>query len=68
MNHIFFKTLGLVTVLLSLTACAGMSHREQNTAAGAGIGGAAGAVLGGSPAAAVGGAIIGGVIGNQIKK
>lgn len=52
---------------LSLTACAGMSARDKNTATGAAIGGVAGAVLtGGSTAGTVGGAAVGGVIGNQI--
>lgn len=52
---------------LSLGACSGMSARDQNTAAGAAIGGVAGAVLtGGSTAGTVGGAAVGGVIGNQI--
>lgn len=57
------------TVLLALAAsgCGGMSHRDQNTAIGAGVGGVAGAVLtGGSTIGTVGGAVVGGVIGNQV--
>jgi len=55
--------------LFELTGCSDMSRRDQNTAAGAGIGGVAGAVLtGGSAAGTVGGAAIGGVIGNQAGK
>lgn len=54
-------------LIISLTACAGMSQRDQNTAVGAGIGGVAGAVLtGGSPLGTVGGAAVGGVIGNKV--
>lgn len=56
-------------VLLGLGGCAGMSARDQNTAAGAGIGAVAGAVLtGGSAVGTVGGAAVGGLIGNQIEK
>lgn len=52
---------------LSATACGHLSHREQNTAVGAGIGGVAGAVLtGGSTIGTVGGAMVGGVIGNRV--
>jgi osmotically inducible lipoprotein OsmB len=56
-------------LLLALAGCSGMSPREQGTVVGAGVGAAAGAVIsGGSPAATVGGAVVGGVIGNQVKK
>jgi osmotically inducible lipoprotein OsmB len=58
-----------LTVAFSLSACAGMTHRDQNTAVGAGVGAVAGSVLtGGSTAGAVGGAVVGGVIGNQVDK
>jgi len=58
-----------VATLAGLTACSGMTQREQNTATGAALGGVAGAVLsGGSAAGTIGGAAVGGVIGNQIKK
>lgn len=51
--------------LLTLTGCAGMTHRQQNAATGAAVGGVAGAVLtGGSALGTVGGAAIGGLIGN----
>ena len=54
-------------ITLSLGACSGMSARDNNTAAGAAVGGVAGAILtGGSTAGAVGGAAVGGVIGNRI--
>jgi osmotically inducible lipoprotein OsmB len=56
-----------VTLLLSLSGCAGMSERNQDTAYGAAAGGVAGAVLtGGSPIGTVGGAAVGGLIGNVI--
>jgi osmotically inducible lipoprotein OsmB len=55
--------------VLGLTACAGMSNQDKNTAMGAGAGAVAGAVLtGGSAVGTVGGAAVGGLIGNQIKK
>jgi osmotically inducible lipoprotein OsmB len=58
-----------ITFVLGLTACAGMSRQDKNTAIGAGAGAVAGAVLtGGSPIGTVGGAAVGGVIGNQIKR
>ena len=67
MNISLRNTLGLVIVALSLSACSGMSARDQNTAAGAGIGGVAGAILtGGSAVGTIGGAAVGGVIGNQV--
>lgn len=70
-NAIVRTTLVASTVVaaLSLTACAGMSQRGQNTAVGAAVGGVAGSVLtGGSTAGTVGGAVIGGVIGNEGSK
>jgi osmotically inducible lipoprotein OsmB len=52
-----------------LSACAGMSTQDRNTAIGAGIGAVGGAVLtGGSAVGTVGGAAVGGVIGNQVGK
>ena len=57
-----------ITIVISLTACAGMSNQDKNTAIGAGVGAVAGSVLtGGGTAGAVGGAVVGGVIGNQVK-
>jgi osmotically inducible lipoprotein OsmB len=59
----------VILTIAGMTGCSDMSRRDQDTAAGAGIGGLAGAVFtGGSPAATVGGAAIGGVIGNQAGK
>jgi osmotically inducible lipoprotein OsmB len=58
-----------VGLAFSLSACAGMSRRDENTTIGAGVGAVAGSVLtGGSTAGAVGGAVVGGVIGNQVDK
>jgi osmotically inducible lipoprotein OsmB len=55
----------LLMASLGLTGCAGMTHRQQNAATGAAVGGVAGAVLtGGSALGTVGGAAIGGLIGN----
>jgi osmotically inducible lipoprotein OsmB len=60
--------LGLA-LLMGLGGCAGISPREQNTAAGAGIGAVTGAILtGGSTVGTVGGAAIGGIIGNEAAK
>ncbi|MDT8992603.1 glycine zipper 2TM domain-containing protein [Curvibacter sp. APW13] len=59
----------LATVFLSLSACAGMTEREKNTAIGAGAGAVGGAIIsGGSPLGTAGGAAVGAVIGNQIDK
>ncbi|MBP6251187.1 MAG: glycine zipper 2TM domain-containing protein [Rubrivivax sp.] len=56
-------------LLLALSACAGMSSQQQNTAVGAGVGAVGGAILtGGSPIGTVGGAVVGGVIGHEVKK
>jgi osmotically inducible lipoprotein OsmB len=62
-------TMATLALLLSLSACSGMSARDKNTAIGAGIGAVGGAVLtGGSAIGTVGGAAVGGVIGNQVGK
>jgi len=54
-------------VLLSLSACAGMSTQDRNMAIGAGVGAVGGAVLtGGSAVGTVGGAAVGGIIGHEI--
>lgn len=56
----------VLTLLLGLAGCAGMTQQDKNTAIGAGIGAVGGSVLtGGSAAGTVGGAAVGGVIGNQ---
>jgi osmotically inducible lipoprotein OsmB len=59
----------LVLAGLSITACAGMTQQEKNTAIGAGVGAVGGAILtGGSTTGTLGGAAVGGVIGHEIKK
>jgi osmotically inducible lipoprotein OsmB len=68
-----FKKLMSISALLGatvgLSACAGMSNQDKNTAVGAGVGAVAGSVLtGGSAVGTVGGAAVGGVIGNQVSK
>jgi len=56
-----------VAVLLGLGGCADMSHRDRNTAVGAGAGAVGGAILtGGSAAGVVGGSVVGGVIGHEV--
>lgn len=65
------KWTGLVAtfaLVLGLSACAGMSSQDKNTAVGAGAGAVLGSVLtGGSAVGTVGGAAVGGVIGNRVK-
>lgn len=71
MKKLHRLALGALTIamLSGLTGCAGMSQQGQSTALGASIGAVGGAVLtGGSAAATLGGAVIGGVIGHEIKK
>lgn len=59
----------ILVAALALSACAGMSARDKNTAIGAAVGGVAGSVLSnGSGLGTVGGAAVGGVIGNQVGK
>jgi len=56
-------------LVVSLSACAGMSARERNMVGGAAIGGVAGSALtNGSALGTVGGAAVGGVIGHEIGK
>ena len=63
-----FRVLAALTLLLGLSACAGMSQQDKNTAIGAGVGAVSGSVLtGGGTLGTLGGAAIGGVIGNQIE-
>jgi osmotically inducible lipoprotein OsmB len=67
MNTHLITSSGTILLVMSLAACSGMTQRDQNTAAGAAIGGVAGSVLsGGSPIGTIGGAAVGGVIGNQV--
>jgi osmotically inducible lipoprotein OsmB len=67
-NSLLVKCATLL-LALGLTGCAGMSHRERNTALGAGVGAVAGSVLtGGSAIGTIGGAAVGGLIVNQAEK
>ncbi len=69
MNRQQQLTAGVVAlaVLIGLGGCSGMSRQDQNTVAGAGIGGVAGAVLtNGSAAGTIGGAAVGGIIGHEM--
>lgn len=68
LDHTTSRRLGgllAFTLALGLTACAGMTQQEKNTAIGAGVGAVSGSVLTGG--GTLGGAAIGGVIGNQIE-
>lgn len=71
LHHTTSRRLGgllALTLALGLTACAGMTQQEKNTAIGAGVGAVSGSVLtGGGTLGTLGGAAIGGVIGNQIE-
>lgn len=61
------RVLSAFGLLLGLSACAGMSQQDKNTAIGAGVGAIGGSVLtGGDTLGTIGGAAIGGVIGNQV--
>ncbi len=59
----------VVALMVSLTACGGMSRQGRNTAIGAGVGAVGGSVLtGGSVLGTVGGAAVGGVVGHEGSK
>ncbi|HEY9194328.1 MAG TPA: glycine zipper 2TM domain-containing protein [Methyloversatilis sp.] len=63
------KCVATVSMVVGLTACAGMSKSESNAMIGAAAGGVAGSVLtGGSTLGTVGGAIAGGALGNELGK
>ncbi|MDP3845392.1 MAG: osmotically-inducible lipoprotein B [Pseudomonas sp.] len=53
---------------LGLSGCAGWSHQEKGTAAGAVIGGVAGNLLCGGVLCTGAGAAVGGVIGHEVTK
>jgi osmotically inducible lipoprotein OsmB len=58
-----------VGAIVGLSACAGMTTAERNTAIGAAVGGVAGSALtGGSALGTIGGAAAGGLIGNQVDR
>lgn len=58
----------LLASALGLAGCAGMTHQEKATAAGAAIGGVAGNVLCGGLACTGVGAAVGGVVGHEVAK
>lgn len=67
-QKVAFNTV-VITLVIGLAGCAGMSTQDKNTAIGAGIGAVGGAVLtNGSAVGTVGGAAVGGVIGHEISK
>jgi osmotically inducible lipoprotein OsmB len=58
-----------LTLAMSLSACSNWSHRDRNTAIGAGAGALGGAILtDGSTLGTLGGAAVGGIIGHQVGK
>ncbi len=57
------RTAAIATLIVSLTACAGMSRQQTHAAIGAGAGGALGYVLTGGPLGTIAGAAAGGLIG-----
>lgn len=67
MKNTFGKTLLLMALTVSLSACAGLTRQQQNTATGAVIGGVAGNLIGGDTGSTLGGAALGGVVGSQIR-
>lgn len=59
----------VLTLLIAMSGCSGMSKQDRNMVTGAGIGGVTGAVLtNGSAVGTVGGAAVGGVIGHEVGK
>lgn len=59
----------LLTVLIGLSGCEGMTRQERSTAIGAGVGALGGAaVSGGGALGTLGGAAVGGVIGHEVGK
>jgi osmotically inducible lipoprotein OsmB len=59
-----FSTVSALILLVVISGCANMNHRQRNTAVGATAGGVLGAVLtDGDPLATVGGAAVGGLVG-----
>src|SRR3569832_439146 len=64
----YLTSAAAAAMIISLSACSGMSTQDRNTAIGAGLGGVAGSVLtDGSTLGTVGGAAVGGVVGHGVK-
>ena len=57
-----------VCAVVSLSACAGMTRSQQDTAIGAGVGAVAGSALVGGTVGTLGGAAVGGLIGHEVGK
>ena len=74
MNQIKRIPAGLSTTLLAsvlvlgLAGCAGLTHQEKGTVAGAAVGGVVGNVLCGGLACTGIGAAVGGVVGHEVTK
>ena len=68
MKLITSKTLMILALAASLSACGTMTPTPRNVVAGAAIGGAAGHLIGGDTASTLGGAAWGGVIGSQVNR
>lgn len=58
----------VLAAAMTLGGCAGMTHQEKGTAAGAVIGGVVGNVLCGGLACTGAGAAVGGVVGHEVTK
>ncbi|TCS39554.1 osmotically inducible lipoprotein OsmB [Paucimonas lemoignei] len=68
LRNLVLRSAALVMVV-SLSACSGMSTQDRNTVIGAGAGAVGGSVLtGGSTGGTLGGAAVGGVIGHEVSK
>ncbi|MDO5639479.1 MAG: glycine zipper 2TM domain-containing protein [Neisseria sp.] len=68
MKSVIAKTVALLIIAGSLTACGNMSRTQRNAATGAVVGGVAGNLIGGDTGSTLGGAALGGVIGSQINR
>lgn len=68
MKSVIAKTMVMLMIAGSLTACESMNRSQRNTATGAVVGGVAGNLLGGDTGSTLGGAALGGVIGSQINR
>ena len=62
------RTIAVLLVAGSLSACANWSSAEKGTAIGAGAGALVGGVVTHSPPGRVGGAAVGGIIGHEVGK
>ncbi|MDO1509783.1 MULTISPECIES: glycine zipper 2TM domain-containing protein [unclassified Neisseria] len=67
MKSVVVKTIALLAIAASLTACGNLSRTQRNTTTGAIIGGVAGNLLGGDTGSTLGGAALGGIIGSQVR-